>query len=337
MKLTIKYIALILVIFAFSCGNNKDVKVKNNNTDSTKNELNDLNTQLAENPKDASLLNKRAIYYLKQKDVENAFKDINQAVSIDAKNSAYLITMAQIYFAMGKVTDSRKTLLKANEVNPEDINPFLKLAEITYKIGDYKKVFDYVAQALKIDQSNSTAYYWRGLSLLALGDTTAGVNSFQKAVDNDSKCIEAYTELGNLYALNNKPIAEDYYNNALKIDSLSVEAIYGLAMYYQNNEKYEKAISLYNKILKITPNEKYSLYNIGYVYLIYSDNYDGAIDYFNKTIAVDPQFAQAYFNRGYAYELKGDKKNALADYRKALEIKPDYKKAIKAIKILGVN
>ena len=43
---------------------------------------------------------------------------------------------------------------------------------------------------------------------------------------------------------------------------------------------------------------------------------------------MDPEHETAWNNRGVAYEKKGQLARALKDFEKAIEIKPDYEKAL---------
>jgi tetratricopeptide (TPR) repeat protein len=51
---------------------------------------------------------------------------------------------------------------------------------------------------------------------------------------------------------------------------------------------------------------------------------DGAIANFTKAIEIKPDYATAYYNRGTTKQTKGDVDGALADFTKAIEIKPDF-------------
>jgi tetratricopeptide (TPR) repeat protein len=50
---------------------------------------------------------------------------------------------------------------------------------------------------------------------------------------------------------------------------------------------------------------------------------DGAIADYNKAIELKPDLAVAYYNRGTAKRAKGDLDGAIADYNKGIELKPD--------------
>jgi tetratricopeptide (TPR) repeat protein len=75
---------------------------------------------------------------------------------------------------------------------------------------------------------------------------------------------------------------------------------------------------------------------------------DRALTDFNAAIKYDPAMAIAYGNRGYLYYRKrdmahaielrlGDKAGAIADFRKALELRPDLSTARAGLQQLGAN
>src|SRR6476620_386596 len=53
-------------------------------------------------------------------------------------------------------------------------------------------------------------------------------------------------------------------------------------------------------------------------------DYDCQITNYTAGIAIDGAVAPAYLNRGYAYRQKGNDDLAMADYNKAIELRPEY-------------
>jgi tetratricopeptide (TPR) repeat protein len=229
---------------------------------------------------------------------------------------------------MGKLQKTVESLEKAILLDNENPDAYLKLAEMSIVIRDYKKALGYINIALGIDELIDKAYMLRGVIHLEKGDTLMGIRDVQKAIDINQQYLEAHIQLGTIYAAMKNDLAVDYFNNALNIDPDHIDVQYFLGMYYQETGKYEKAIQSYNSILGREPSSYIANFNIGYINLVYLQDFDRAIDYFTRTIEINPAYTEAYYNRGFAYELKKDTENSRNDYNKVLELHPNYEKAI---------
>ncbi len=331
MKKILKIFGLLLIFLIAACGNNSQTDPDKTQTDSLPPDLAAITKKINEDPKNAGLYNQRAILYLDRKEPDKAMNDINKAIALDSKNSLYLRTLSDIYFATGKIKNCQEALKKAVEINPDDAEAVLKLAELFFFMKDYKKTFEYADKALKIDNLNAKADFIKGMAYKDLGDTAKAVRNFQIAVEKDQEYFHAYMQLGLMYSVKHNFLAVDYFNNALNINPQSIEALYSLAFFYQENGEYNKAIEKYTTLLQIDTKYKYAHYNLGYIHLVYLQVYNVAAKHFTDAINCDPNYAEAYYNRGYCYELLGNIKFARDDYQQALKIKVNYQKAIEGM------
>src|SRR5262245_11133397 len=56
-------------------------------------------------------------------------------------------------------------------------------------------------------------------------------------------------------------------------------------------------------------------------------DYDGAMAEYTKAIQLKPDYAEAYNDRGFAYYLKGQAEQAISDFTQAIRLRPNYPKA----------
>ena len=87
------------------------------------------------------------------------------------------------------------------------------------------------------------------------------------------------------------------------------------------HDKFDEAITEFNKVIETNPKSAPAYYNLGFAYDKKGD-LAKAISYFSKAIEADPTLADAYYNRGFAYYKKGAFDNAITDYNKVIEISP---------------
>jgi large repetitive protein len=95
----------------------------------------------------------------------------------------------------------------------------------------------------------------------------------------------------------------------------------GDALY--NQEKYEEAITYYDKALAIDPNYVYALNGKGNAIAVLG-KYEEAITYYDKALAIDPNYSDALNNKGITLADLGKYEEAITYYDKALAIDPNH-------------
>ncbi len=296
-----------------------------------------LNKAIASQPATVEPYLKRANYFLKMDSLNLALNDVNSALEIEENYPETYAVLSDIYLYSGKVQRALDALKKAQEMDASNAQLDVKMAKIYLTMSDYKQTFESLRKALKKNPENVEAFFISGLANEEMGDTAKAIESYQLTVARDQRHFDALKQLGILFAIKKDRLAIDYLRNASSVRPGSVEPLYVLGMFYQENNEPDKALNVYNEILLIKPDFKLALYNKGYVYLIYKEDYPEAISAFTQAIQRDAGYADAYFNRGYAYELSGNKQKAREDYLKVLTLKVNDENAVKALNRLDEN
>jgi tetratricopeptide (TPR) repeat protein len=136
----------------------------------------------------------------------------------------------------------------------------------------------------------------------------------------NSTIVSEKIQEGNL--LMNKSKYEDaikLYDQVLKIDPSSVEALNGNGLALNKLGRYQDAITWLDNALKIEPTSAKLLNNKG-VSLANLDKFGEAITWFDKAIKIDPSFIDALYNKGGALAELGKYGEAAIWTNKALEI-----------------
>lgn len=326
---TLLFGAIIMAI-TFSCTNKTE---KDKYKDLPK-ELADLSIKIDEDPSNAELYSKRSEYYIQNKQLENAFTDALKALKLDSNNSKRYNFLSDIYFMKGDFESSEDLLERALVRNPNDVESVMKLAELSLYYKRYTELRTYIDRALTIDQRNPKAHLLKGFGFIEQQDTVGAVREFQLAVDQDPKYYEAYIQLGLVFHRKLNKLALDYYNNALNVRPQSTEAMYNIAMFYQDTKAYDKALEEYKMILQIDPKHTNATHNIGWIQLEIKKNYPEALNYFSQSIQNDSTNVNAIYNRGLTYERMKNYNEAIFDYKQTLQINPSYSPATHGLKRL---
>jgi tetratricopeptide (TPR) repeat protein len=105
--------------------------------------------------------------------------------------------------------------------------------------------------------------------------------------------------------------------------TLTINESFNLAVKNHQEGKIDVAQELYNQVLKIDPNFVNAHNNLG-VILQELGELQKAKGCYEKTIEIDPSYVKAHNNLGVIFKELGDKQKAKNCYEKAIEIDPNY-------------
>ncbi|MDA7951511.1 MAG: tetratricopeptide repeat protein [Pirellulaceae bacterium] len=100
-------------------------------------------------------------------------------------------------------------------------------------------------------------------------------------------------------------------------------AYFWSGLVFATQENYSEAIRVYSESLKDNSQFHYARLNRGFAFL-HDQQYERAIDDFNLYLSESGQEASPYYYRGYAHEQLGQTELAIASYRQALVLDPEY-------------
>lgn len=117
----------------------------------------------------------------------------------------------------------------------------------------------------------------------------------------------------------NSVAAELFLNQALKIDSNSVDVLRLLGVLEAQRKDYDKALALFRRAFKHAPKSALLASNIGNVYLE-QKHFKKALEFYEKAISLDSSYAEAYSNKGNVLQELGRYSEAIAVYDQAIRL-----------------
>lgn len=183
---------------------------------------------------------------------------------------------------------------------------------------------------IEANPENSTAYNNRGIQYSRKREFDRAINDFSKAIEIDpDKAIYYFNRAIALFELGApqrrsmeiERAVEDY-TSAIERDPGYATAINNRGFAYATLKQHDRAIEDYDRAIEIDPKHISAYYYRGLSCMAIKD-YDCARRDFDKFVELDPKNPRAYRIRAWLKEREGKSGAAIADYRRALTLKPD--------------
>lgn len=315
-------LAALVGLGFLSCDNNKKGSIEQSVLAGSTPEINALTEKISASPADASLYATRGVLWYDFQNFDQGIADLEKAISLDSSKAEYFHGLADFYLDYYKSKKGLNVMERAGKIFPRRIPTLLKLSEFQLILKQNQEALLTLERIRALDPLNAEMFFMFGRIFKEMDKKDQAANAFQSAVENDPDLIDAWINLAQLLAEKNSPVAEKYFDNALRVDSNSIEALHAKAYFLSNhkNDLYG-AIQLYKKINTIDQQYEDGYFNAGLIYLD-MDSIEQAYRSFDLAIKFAPTYGDAYYYRGLAAGKKGDKAQAEADFKLSKELTP---------------
>lgn len=224
---------------------------------------------------------------MKTGEVEYAVKCFKRALEI--QDDLEIHDHLSVLFAhQGQLTDAYDELQLLSEAQPDNIQIYVRMANIAYMMENYGTMATACEKAILIDKDNAEAHYLYAQASKGQGDDVNTVAMATKAISLNEKYGDAYLLRGETYL------------RMEQLDDATADADWLLEHTADN----EDVLLLKAHIERALPHN------------------EEAIAWFGKVIDANPFSAQAYKERGEVYAEMGKDSEAAADAAKAAELMP---------------
>jgi tetratricopeptide (TPR) repeat protein len=301
--------------------------------------LDALSKDIKANPDNMALRVVRCEAYSAEGMLKEAEAEARLIYEHDKTNWKAARLLAWTYLDNNKSKPAIKVLEQALEIHPDTILLLLVHSEMNLLVKHYDVALISAEKVLKLSSLNVEGLFMRGQVLKYMGDTLNAIGNFQTAVEQDADHIDAYMQLGNVFAAKKEKISIQYYNNALRIDSTSYEALKGKASFYHQNYTKENGFleetkKAYERLIYHHPQEANGSYDYGLFFMEEKD-YEQAAHFMGVATQYDPTFGDAYYYKGFALEELGQMEAAITAYSNAVNNNNRFNRGEEALKRLG--
>lgn len=330
---------------------------------------------LAYNIKQPGVANTLADLYNVISDQDGVIGIYKQIVRIDPRNVEALKKLGYMYAENKDYEEAIFYYKKLLAVSEDKYHPTALIADMCYKAKKYNDAEKYYMKIIGTGKKGEA--YKR--ALFCLGEISVHKENYKKAFTYYEKGLREnpndFIFLGRIGALY---LREGDANNGIGMitkswigDKTDSSAMITLGKYYEKDNKYKEALSVYKEIEKQFPNDKEVIYRIGKIYheqkdyeaskkyltatatnalnkdIVKADaflmlakeadiarEYGIAIRYFENSINTYPSIQNCYNYGLFLYKSK-KYENAIVVFEKALEYKPGRKEALSINMALG--
>jgi superkiller protein 3 len=276
--------------------------------------------------------------------IDDAIVYYNQTIKLDNTKIDAYINLSQAYMQKDDYSKAYETIQQAmklapnNELVKKQYNTVLNdystntynLASNDFQSGNYQKAIE---EYMKISPATSDSLIGIAASYQSLNNNEKAIEYYKKAMELDSSNSELPYYIASIYAnTNDFEKAKTYIDISLAKNSSNTQAkelsdyikikqtegILADAVQKYDEEKYKDAITLFDKVLKITPDNATVYY---YRALTYDalNNYQKAISDYKSTLKYAPDMIIAYYSLGVDYDAVQNYQLAKENYKKYVE------------------
>jgi len=265
---------------------------------------------------------------LRSPNYQEAEQNLNTALSLRDNYDLYHAALAQAYLSQAA------DLSKNNSAdNMAAVSNLLARA-----VNEAQKASQISPASVAIWENSATMY--ENAVLLVPEARDWAVKSLEKATALEPTNPVLAWRLGNDYFLANKnEEALKAYQKAIDLKPDYAPPYIGLAGIYENSQKIDKAVEVYNQALALRLNNPEILFNYGRLLYNRNQNDDrkNTEQLWLATAQLQPNYSNVLYSLGLLYEGQGNTAKALDYYKQVKNLNPGNQEIINKINNLGAN
>ncbi len=259
-----------------------------------------------------------------------------EAVRVFPANDRFKITLAFKLLQMGQLKEAETLGLEITRIDDRSSRGYILLGRIEESRGDDRKALMYFEKALHWEPNNVQLKLSLAHSSIKNGQQERALKICQtlladQNITGDPANAAVLSRIGLIYTEGNRiEQARKVLLDSIALDDSDAEAWNNLGVVYYRNKEYPKAVEAYERAVRLNPEFAQAYNNLGTLHLrTFLERKDPgsipkAIDAFNRAIENDSRLASAYNGRASASKFSNRASDAIRDWKKTLEIQPDF-------------
>jgi tetratricopeptide (TPR) repeat protein len=259
----------------------------------------------------------RAMYLRSKEKYEDALSAVDKMIGQSPEDANALILQGEIFREMGKVDDALKSFDEAIKLAPQSPGPYQNRGEIYREKEEFDKAIQEFTKVVELQPGNVLPLVHRAEAYLHAGKLNEALADVD-AVLEDQQIVAARRLRGEILAqLNRVDEAIAEMQELTKAVPNQPELKIQLALYYLINKQPREAISEYDDILLLEPENFQALRSRADAYLNVGKHQEAVAD-FEKALKIEPEDTTILNNLGWVLATSPDAE--LRDGKRAVEL-----------------
>ena len=244
-------------------------------------------------------------------------------------------------FQKGQLNESREICLEILKLEPNSFDTFYLISMIAFRQKEYSKSEESIKKAINLRSNNAEIYNLYAIVLLHLKKFNLAIENWNIAIKLRPEYLEAYNNRGNLLLeLGKSTEALKSFKKAIELKPDFAEAYNNQGNALLKLKRIDNALKSYEKSISLMPNYYQAYHNCGRAFYErnkkneilknyekskkFNSDLDSAIKNYKKAIELKPDFAEAYFDLGSIFSEVNKNDAAIEYYQKAIDLKKEF-------------
>jgi tetratricopeptide (TPR) repeat protein len=242
----------------------------------------------------------------------DAIRSLEAALKNEPENPEARFHLGIALKMTGNTGQAQKEWREALRLRPQMTGAYRALAEVALQSGDADSMKEIADTMIQSGPWSADGYFLRGTAFLLNKNYPQAESDLKKAIDIAPQNPVGYTRLAALRVAQNRASeAEGLYEQALKLDGNSLEALQGLVGIYQKQNQSEKALARVRSQVAASPTNSQFYYLLGALEAS-AKNIGNAQAALEKAVALDKNNLDAFLLLGQVHAVAGSVDKAVA-------------------------
>ena len=258
---------------------------------------------------------------------DEAYTSCTKAIALNPKDYRAHVLLGYIYGAQRKLKNASDSFATAISLEPKDKEVYLLKAQVDFLRNASDQALVAARKAIELDPKYSDAHMMVG-ALLKFDPKrrNEAIAAYENALQINPQLVKAYEELGQIYeADKQEKKAEEIFRKGMDVDPKHMAGRFALGRMLVKQNRLKEARELWDGRTSDEDNTFPNFIEL----LTRAENFKRATD----AAVQNPNDPQALVNLGIAimegdhWVVDGRQERAIKQFRRALELKPDYAQA----------